>query len=214
MAVTGLILLGFVIVHMLGNLQIFLGQDQLNSYAEHIKDLPAILWPVRFILLSALIMHMTMAISLAVENKRARPVKYCYEDSVQVTFASRTMVLTGLLVFVFIVYHLLHFTFDKIHPEFSNLTDSKGRDDVYSMVVLSFQDPLIAGSYVAAMFILYLHLSHGAPNFLQSLGLNNENVRRKIQLGGHLLAVIIFVGNCSIVLASFFHILKVPKGMG
>ncbi len=212
MAVTGLILLGFVVVHMLGNLQIFLGQDALNVYAQHIEELPMLLWPARILLLLALIIHMTAAISLAIENKKARPIGYVHEDTVQASIASRTMVMSGLVIFAFILFHLLHFTFDKIHPEFAGLLDSKGRDDVYSMVVLGFRDPLIAGSYLFAMFVLYLHLSHGASSFFQSLGFTNEKTIPKIKLGGHLLAAAIFTGNTSIVLACFFHIIKLPKG--
>ena len=213
MAVTGLILFGFVIVHMLGNLQIFLGQDQLNNYAEHLEELPFLLWPARIFLLLTLVIHMKVAIQLALENKNARPIRYAYQDTVQASYASRTMVISGLIIFAFIVYHLLHFTFDKIHPEFSHLTDPKGRDDVYSMVVLSFRDPLIAGSYILAMAVLCFHLSHGVSSLLQSLGLNNENLRIRIKWAGNLLAWMIFVGNASMPVAAFLGILQLPKGV-
>jgi len=213
-AVTGFILLGFVIVHMLGNLQIFLGQDQLNAYAEHIQELPFLLWPARVFLLLTLLIHMTVAINLAIENKNARPIRYVHGDTVQASFASRTMVMSGLIIFAFIVFHLLHFTFDKIHPEFSNLQDSKGRDDVYSMVVLSFRDPLIAVSYIAAMAVLCFHLSHGLSSFFQSLGLNNEGMRAKIKWAGYALALIIFIGNSSMPLAALLGFLQLPKGVG
>ncbi len=212
MAITGLFLTGFVIVHMLGNLQIFLGQDQLNSYSEHIKDLPMLLWSVRIFLLLTLITHMTTALKLAFENRSARPIRYAHEDTVQASFASRTMVMSGLIIFAFIIFHLLHFTFDKIHPEFSGLLDSTGRDDVYSMVVLSFRDPWVAGSYILAMAILCLHLSHGVSSVFQSLGLNNENLRRKIKWAGYVVAFLIFLGNTSMPLAALLGFLKVPKG--
>ncbi len=214
MAVTGLILFGFVIVHMLGNLQIFLGQDQLNAYSEHIQELPFLLWPARIFLLLTLVVHMTVSINLAIENKNARPVRYAHEDTVQVSFASRTMVMSGLIIFAFIVFHLLHFTFDKIHPEFSNLQDSKGRDDVYSMVVLSFRDPLIAVSYITAMAVLCFHLSHGLSSLFQSLGLNNEDIKAKIKWTGYALALIVFIGNSSMPLAALLRLLQLPKGVG
>ena len=214
MAVTGLILFGFVVVHMLGNLQIFLGQDALNAYAEHLQELPFLLWPARVFLLLTLMIHMSTAAQLAFENKSARPIGYVHEDTVQASFASRTMMMSGLIIFAFIVFHLLHFTFDKIHPEFCDLKDSKGRDDVYSMVVLSFRDPLIAGSYVAAMAVLCLHLSHGLSSFCQSLGFNNENLRTKIKWIGYTLAVIIFIGNTSMPLAALLGFLKASKGVG
>ena len=213
MAVTGLILLGFVIVHMLGNLQVFLGQDQLNAYAEHIQELPFLLWPARVFLLIALVAHMTASIKLAIDNKNARPIRYAHEDTVQASFASRTMVMSGLIIFAFIVFHLLHFTFDKIHPEFCGLQDSKGRDDVYSMVVLSFKDPLIAGSYLFAMAVLCFHLSHGISSLFQSLGLNNERLRTKIKWVGNLLAWAIFIGNSSMPLAALLGFLQIPKGV-
>ncbi len=213
MAVTGLMLLGFVIIHMLGNLQVFLGQDQLNAYAQHLEEMPFLLWPARAILLLALIAHMGTAIKLAIENKNARPVRYSHEDTVQASYASRTMVMSGLIIFAFIVFHLLHFTFDKIHPEFCGLLDSKGRDDVYSMVVLSFRDPLISGTYIFAMAVLCFHLSHGVSSLFQSLGLNDERFRKKIKWLGNIVALVIFLGNSSMPLAALLKILQLPKGV-
>lgn len=214
MAVTGLVLTGFVVAHMFGNLQIFLGQDQLNSYAEHIIGLPMLLWPARAFLLCTLIIHMMVAFKLAVENKIARPIGYLHEDTVQASYASRTMVMSGIIILAFIIFHLLHFTFDKIHPEFTGLTDSKGRDDVYSMVVLSFRVPWISGSYIVAMAVLCTHLSHGISSLFQSLGLNNDKTKMKFKILAHSVATLIFFGNSSIALASFFGILKIPKGGG
>ena len=212
MAVTGLFLLGFVIVHMLGNLQIFLGQDQLNGYAEHLEELPFLLWPARVFLLTTLTVHMLTAFCLALENKNARPVRYMHEATVQASYASRTMVMSGLIIFAFIIFHLLHFTFGKIHPEFCHLQDSKGRDDTYSMVILSFRDFRITAAYIFAMAVLCLHLSHGASSICQSLGFNNEKWRGNIKLTGNALAGLIFIGNSSIALASLLGFLQLPKG--
>ena len=212
MAVTGLVLLGFVIAHMLGNLQIFLGQEWLNGYAKHLQDLPFLLWPARFFLLGTLMIHMVLALQLAIENKKARPVPYVFKDTVQASYASRTMVISGVLIFLFIVYHLLHFTFGKTNPAFFHLVDAKGRHDVYSMVILSYQNYFVSGVYILAMFVLYLHLSHGAPSFLQSLGLTNEKTLQKIERLGNSLAWIIFVGNSSIPIAILLRLVKLPAG--
>ena len=214
MAITGLVLTAYVIAHMLGNLQIFLGQEQLNAYAEHLKNLPFFLWPAKMFLLLTLIIHLTTALQLGLQNKNARPILYCHEDTVRASIASRTMVLSGLVIFAFIIFHLLNFTFDKIHPEFTELRDAKGRDDVYSMVILNFRDPWVAGSYVFAMAVLYLHLSHGVSSMFQSLGLNNDRTKFKWRVIAYSTALLIFFGNCSIAFASFFGILKIPIGGG
>ncbi len=210
-AITGLILFGFVVVHMLGNLQIFLGQDALNSYAEHLEELVFLLWPARIFLLITVLVHIGVSLGLALENKKARPVPYAKKDTVQASLASRTMVLTGLIILLFIVYHLLHFTFGVTNPEFAHLVDLKGRDDVYSMVVLSFQNYWISGTYVLAMFFLCVHLSHGLASFPQSLGLNNEKLMPIFKIAARVLALAIFVGNSSIPLAILLGIVKLPQ---
>ena len=200
-AVTGFILLGFVIAHLLGNLQIFLGAEWLNDYAQHLADLPLLLWPARVFLLLTLIVHIATSLVLAIENKKARPTPYVFKATVQASAASRTMVISGLLIFLFIVYHLLHFTFGVTNPEFFHRLDAHGREDVYSMVVLSFQNYPISIVYILAMVVLYLHLSHGAPNFLQSLGLTNEKTLCRISVIGNAVAWLLLIGNCSIPIA-------------
>lgn len=200
-AVTGLILLGFVIVHLLGNLQIFLGPEWLNSYAKHLQDWPLLLWPARVFLLFTLVVHMAVSIQLAAENKKARPNPYVFKDTVEASFASRTMVLSGLLIFLFIIYHLLHFTLGVTNPELFHQVDSQGRHDVYSMMILSYQNYRISAVYLLAMVVLYMHLSHGAPNFLQSLGLTNEKTLGRIGIVGNAVAWVILIGNCSIPIA-------------
>ncbi len=212
MAATGLILFGFVLVHMLGNLQIFLGQEWLNGYAEHLQEIPLLLWPARVFLLLALITHMILAIQLAFENKRARPIPYVYSDTIQASLASRTMVLSGLVIFFFILYHLLHFTFGVTNPEFFHLVDAKGRHDVYSMLVYSYRNVWISATYVLAMGLLLLHLSHGVPRFLQSVGVTSEATLKKVEKMGLLLAWIIFVGNSAIPLAVLAGLVSLPGG--
>src|SRR3989338_5606638 len=208
MAVTGVFLFLFVVAHMLGNLQIFLGSEALNSYAEHLQNLPFLLWPARLFLLLVLLVHIAVSISLALENRSARPLRYAYEGTVQATYASRTMVVSGVLVFLFIVYHLMHFTFGITHPGLFHLIDDKGRYDVYSMVVLSFKNRWVSASYLLAMAALCNHLSHGVQSLFQSLGMNNEKSRPLFKKIAVAAALVIFLGNVSIPVAAFFGFLK------
>ena len=211
---TGIFLFLFVLAHMLGNLQIFLGPNWLNGYAEHLKNLPLLLWPARVFLLAALAVHMSLALSLAVENRNARPVPYLSKNTVQASPASRAMVVSGIIIFLFIVYHLLHFTFGVTNHSFFNQTDAQGRHDVYSMVVLSYQNILISGVYIFVMGALCMHLGHGLPGFFQSLGLANDKTSPKIRMTGQVLAWTIFLGNSSIPAAVLLGFIKLPgKGV-
>jgi succinate dehydrogenase / fumarate reductase cytochrome b subunit len=214
-AVTGLLLSGFVLAHLLGNLQIFLGQEALNSYAEHLQTLPLLLWPARIFLVTVLILHVFFSLQLAVENRRARPVPYAKDETVQAGLPSRTMVISGFMILSFIIYHLLHFTFGVMHPEFFHLLDAKGRHDVYSMMILSFEDPRISGAYVVAMAFLAAHLSHGFGSFAQSLGWVDEKGGERCKRAGIWLAWFIFIGYASIPAASFLGVLKpmIPGGV-
>ncbi|MGH7198212.1 MAG: succinate dehydrogenase cytochrome b subunit [Candidatus Omnitrophota bacterium] len=212
MAVTGLLFAGFVVAHMLGNLQIFLGQEPLNAYAKKLQGMPLLLWPARVSLLLIFVVHMWVSIKLAIENKKARPVAYASQNTVQASLASRTMMLSGMVIFAFVAYHLLHFTFGATNPEFFHLVDAKGRHDVYSMSVLSFRHVGISASYIFAMFVLCLHLSHGLASFPQSLGLNNEKCLPALKVFANTVALLIFIGNSSIPLAVIFNVIKLPGG--
>ena len=204
MALTGLLLLGFVIGHLGGNLLIFLGPDALNDYAKHLRDLGPGLWAARTVLSAALIAHILTAICLTLENRKARPVGYVHRPDMETTYAARTMMASGFLVLAYIVYHLLHFTFRTTNPAISHLTDKMGRHDVYSMVVLSFQNAPISIVYVLAMFLLCLHLKHGIASIFQTLGLNNEHCIPVAKRIGFILATLIFLGYIVIPLAVLF----------
>lgn len=213
MALTGLMLFGFVVAHLLGNLTIFLGADWLNSYAKHLMELPALLWPARVILLATLITHMGIAIRLAAENRKARPIGYAKGATVQASLASRTMLLSGLAIFFFIIFHLLHFTFGQIYPEFYRFVTADGHHDVYSMVIMGFRDKWISLSYIVAIFFLALHLSHGLYSFPQSLGLLSEKnlpCARKFAKCG---ALFIFLGYISIPVCAWVGWLKPLQGL-
>jgi succinate dehydrogenase / fumarate reductase cytochrome b subunit len=213
MAVTGFFLFGFVVVHMLGNLQIFLGPAALNGYAEKLQEMTELLWPARLFLLTNLVLHVWTAVRLTTENRRARPVAYAYNDTVQASYASRTMMMSGLIVLAFVIYHLLHFTFGAVHPQYFNHTDAEGRHDVYAMVVSSFRDPLVAGAYVLAMIPLCMHLSHGIQSLFQTLGFCHPKYRRLIRRVSAAAGLVIFIGNISIPAAVFLGLVRMPKGI-
>jgi succinate dehydrogenase / fumarate reductase cytochrome b subunit len=201
-AITGIILILFVIGHLVGNLQIFLGPDWINSYAQHLRDLGIFLWVIRGILLIAVVLHIYFTILLAIENRRARPQRYVERDYVKATLASRWMVLSGLMVLAFLIYHLAHFTVRVTDPRFALLkTDPLNRYDVYSMMVYGFQNYYVSGFYVLGMWLLALHLSHGSSSFFQSLGLNNQKLTAPLAHGGRILAWLIFIGYSAIPVA-------------
>ena len=138
MAITGLGLWVFVIIHMLGNLQIFLGPEKIDSYAALLKSNPAILWPARIGLFLIAALHVLTAEQLVRANRRARPKGYEFKKPVASTFANRTMLLSGLVIFSFILFHLAHFTMGWINPQLLRLKDAQGRHDVYQMMVKGF----------------------------------------------------------------------------
>ena len=208
-AVTGVILILFVIGHLLGNLQIFLGPDWVNDYAQHLRDLGPLLWVIRLILLAAVISHIYVTIQLAIENRRARPTGYVDRHYVKADFASRHMVMSGLIVLAFIVYHLAHFTVRVTDPRFGLLkADPLGHYDVYSMMVYAFQNYYVSAFYLLGLFLLTLHLSHGSSSFFQSLGLNDKKLTPRFALGGRIFAWLLFIGYTSIPVAILLGLIK------
>lgn len=208
MAVTGLILIGFIVAHLLGNFLVFLGPDWMNSYAHHLRELGPLLWLVRIILLVSVGLHIWAAVQLTIENRKARPQNYHLKKSIQTTYAARTMALSGIIVLAFIIYHLLHFTFRITNPEFSNLHDALGRPDVYSMVVLSFKNVYISSAYIFSMFLLCSHLSHGFASMFQSLGVNKEESIPTFKWAAKIFALIIFFGYSSIPLSILLGLVR------
>ncbi len=204
MAVTGLALLGFVIGHMLGNLQIFMGQEQLNAYAATLQGTPAFLWTARLGLLVIVGLHIWAAVVLTLENRRARPEPNSQLTNIQASYASRTMRVSGFIVLAFIIYHLLHFTVQVTDSSYQEMVDAQGRHDVYGMVITGFSNPLVSGFYILSMFLLAMHLRHGIGSMLQTIGWRNSGTRKAITSLSWVLAGIIFFGNISIPLAVLF----------
>jgi succinate dehydrogenase / fumarate reductase cytochrome b subunit len=208
MAITGFMLLGFVFAHMLGNLQVFLGPDKLNGYAKALKDLGGLLWVARLSILSIFIVHLVMAIMLTLENRAARPIPYHVQATQTASYASRTMIWSGIIIFTFLVYHLLHFTLGVTNPEFAHLQDAKGRTDVFRMVVTGFQSPAVSISYIVAVTALCLHISHGFFSAFQSIGFNHPSKEKTIRFISNGFALIIFIGNVSMPLSILLGCVK------
>jgi succinate dehydrogenase / fumarate reductase cytochrome b subunit len=208
-AITGIILILFVIGHLLGNLQIFLGPDWINGYSQHLRDLGPLLWAIRLFLLCTVVIHIYVTIRLAIENRRARPEAYIDKEHVKATFASRHMVMSGLIILAFLIYHLAHFTFRETDARFALLEpDPLNHYDVYSMMVYGFQNYLVSGFYILGMWLLALHLSHGSSSFFQSLGLNNRTLTPRLAFGGRVFAWLLFVGYTSIPVAVLLGLIK------
>lgn len=208
-AFTGLGLILFLIAHLLGNLQIFFGREALNAYAKALKSLPEVLWGMRIGLLSVFAAHIALALKLAARNRAARPQGYQHEATVQATFSSRTMVVSGCLILAYLLYHLAHFTLGWAHPAYAAKPDAEGHADVYTMVVLSFQNPWISAAYFAAMTVLYFHLKQAAAAFPQSLGLSDERRLKFFRRAGDAVALVIYLGYISIPAAALAGWLKV-----
>ena len=174
MAITGAGLFLFVVGHIAGNLLLYWGQDAMNAYAVGLHHLPyGLLWIARGGLLAMVLAHIVIAYRLAFANRTARPQRYQYEATLQASFASRTMPYTGTVVLLFILFHLAQFTFHIVAVD-GPLTDPQGRDDVYTMVVHAFQNPVYSLIYIVSVLILGFHLSHGLSSLWQSLGLNHQ----------------------------------------
>ena len=198
MAVSGLMLVGFLISHLLGNLLIFRGPDALNAYAAKLRHYGALLWVARGVLLAAVVVHIITSMKLAVENRRARPQAYQVYGVKETNLARRTMVASGLLVLAYIVYHLLQFTFGVTNPAISHAVDSLGRHDVYAMVVGSFRQIPIVLTYVLGLALVSLHLSHGVASAFQTLGLTNDRTLPLLVVCSRLFALALFIGYSSI----------------
>jgi succinate dehydrogenase / fumarate reductase cytochrome b subunit len=197
---------------MLGNLQVFAGREALNSYAEKLQHLGPLLWVARGGLLLIVLVHIVLAVRLALENRAARPERYAHPGRLQSTPSARSMVITGLIILLFVAYHLAHFTLGLTNPDQYAVVDAAGRHDVYGMVVAGFSMPLVTGLYVAAMALLCLHLSHGFQSIFQTWGVSNPKAVPAIRRTSIALAWIIFVGNASMPLAVLAGLVPLHPG--
>ena len=203
MAVTGVMLVGYVVAHMLGNLQIYsANREQINAYAAflHNPNNAVALWGARTVLLAAVILHIVAAVQLWLQNRAARPVGYFKKDDVPSSYAARTMIWSGPIVAAFVIFHVLHLTMGAVLP----LHDVGGNPitpDVRYNVISGFQNYAVSGFYIFAMILLCMHLYHGMWSMCQSLGISHPRYTRKLKWASAILAILIAIGNCSIPIA-------------
>jgi succinate dehydrogenase / fumarate reductase cytochrome b subunit len=194
MAVTGLGLVAFALQHMLGHLVMFGGPDAYNNYAHTMQSLGALKWLARGGLLAIFILHLVTGLRLAARNRAARPVAYVAYKTKVTTMAARTMAVTGIALFIFIAFHLGHFTFGLVQPDSFHQLDGQGRYDAFTMYVVGFHNIWLFLAYLAAMMIMSIHLGHGASSWLQSLGLRHPKYSGALDNLGSVISVILFTG--------------------
>ena len=202
MAITGIALIGFVLFHMIGNLKLFISKEELNLYGEALRDIPGhllprtvLLWSLRIGLILAFVFHIVAAYQLTMLNRKARPDRYrSQRDYIAADFASRTMRWTGIIVLLFIIFHLFDLTWGPANPDWV-------RGDPYNNLIYSLDRPAVAIAYSLAMIALAFHLYHGTWSLFQSLGINNpryNKARRSLAIG---IASIVLVGNMTFPIA-------------
>src|SRR6267154_6800243 len=206
MAVTGFVLFLFVIGHLAGNLQIFLGPEAINRYGHFLQTNVELIWPARIFLLLMVALHIWAAVKLSLENKAARPIGYGQYKPVASSYASRTMLMSGIIIFVFIIYHLLHFTVQSQYinltgKNFATFVDPQKRHDIFQMMVVGFSNIWVSGFYILGMALLCLHLSHGVSSMFQSIGWKNKAYGPVLDKLARVVAMLIFIGYTSIPLA-------------
>ena len=203
MALTGLGLVGFVIAHMLGNLQIYAGPEKLNAYAKTLQDLGPGLWVARLGLLALFGLHFATALRLVRANKAARPTPYVKKVEERTTYAARTMWMSGLIVLAFVLYHLAHFTLRVTGEGFGGPAYelATGGHDVYRMVVDGFGVWWVSALYIVANVLLGLHISHGASSAFQTLGVRHPRLAFLKTCLGPAIGTVIVIGNVSIPLS-------------
>ena len=203
MALSGLVLAGFVFGHMIGNLTVFKGAAAINEYAEWLHAHPGLLWVARSVLIVSVIAHIWSGILLTIENRIARAGGPAVEVTRQASLSSRTMPYSGVIILAFIIFHLLHFTFRKIA-----LGGQEFGADVYKMIIAGFSQPAVALFYIASMILLCLHLSHGISSVFQTLGLRNQRWRGRLDVVATAYGWVIALGFISIPLAVLLGQLK------
>lgn len=203
LAVSGVVLFGFVIGHMLGNLQVFLGPEVFNHYAESIKSNALLLWGTRTLLLVAVVTHIALVIQLYRRSLTARPIGYRVKKSIATTYAGATMKYSGPALLLYILFHLAHFTM----PGMALGNYEHSPVDVYSNFINAFQLPWVTLLYVTANLLLGMHLYHGAFSLLQSLGLNHPRYNQRARLGARFFAILVTTGNVVMPLSVMFGII-------
>ena len=203
MAITGVILFGFVVGHLLGNLQIFLPPEHINHYAATLRSLPGLLWGARITLLISVGLHIWSSWQLWLLQREARPIGYVKKTNLNSTYASRTMMWSGPIILAFVIFHLLHLTFGTIHPG-----GPFDEHNVYNNVVTGFQVWPVSLFYIIAMIMLCYHLYHGMWSMFQTLGLSHPVYTPWLRALAKIVAILIAVGNISIPVAILAGFIK------
>jgi succinate dehydrogenase / fumarate reductase, cytochrome b subunit len=201
MAVTGFILFGFLVAHMAGNLQVFLGREVMNHYAQTLHANMNLLWAVRIILLVSVVLHAWAAVQLTAVKSAARPVGYVKPGNVQGSLSSRTMMLSGPVIALFVIGHLLHLTTGTIHPQFVEL-------QAYENVVVGFGNPIAAALYIVAMILVGFHLSHGIWSMFQSMGFSHPRYTPMLKKFSAVFSWLLVAGFIAVPLAVLFGIVR------
>jgi len=202
MAVTGVILFVFVVGHLLGNLQVFLGAERINAYAAFLRGNVELLWGVRILLLVSVIAHIVVTVQLALLKSKARPVGYAKKKNPHSTIASRTMYYSGPMIAAFVIYHLLHMTAGVVHPDFQ-------QGEVFANMVYGFQQIPVSLAYIVAIAFLCLHLNHGIYSTFQTLGAAHPKYMPRIKRAAAVISILLFLGYISIpisVMAGIIHL--------
>lgn len=176
MALTGFGLVAFLFIHLIGNMSLYAGPGGINVYGQTLHALPPVVWAFRAAMLALFVIHVWLGIKVTLENQAARPTPYAKREYLKVTLASRTMIWTGAVIALLLVYHIMHFTVQNLYPDTAAnvLKDAMGRPDVYTMVIASFKKAGVSLLYFVWMFAIALHVSHGVHSGLQTVGLANE----------------------------------------
>jgi succinate dehydrogenase / fumarate reductase cytochrome b subunit len=236
MAITGAMLSLFVLGHMVGNLQIFLDPYFINAYAYKLQNLPyGLLWIIRAGLLATVVIHIWVSIVLTIENRKARPEDYKHKSTAAASYASRTMRISGIIVFLFIVFHIAHYTTRHIPgqefnqsivdasgteydlhvilttPDGKEIVDDYGKPkevhNTHAMMVAGFTYWWVSAIYIIAMLLLSRHLAHGVASMFQSLGLRNSGSRGMLEMVSNVYGIVVFLGYISIPLAITFGLI-------
>ncbi|MFK7872895.1 MAG: succinate dehydrogenase cytochrome b subunit [Oligoflexales bacterium] len=197
MALTGLIMLGFLFAHLAGNLLVFAGRDALRAYASGLRDILPILNILRFGLIGGIALHIWAAIRLRRISQKASPHAYQVKSVVKASRSSRSMAFTGGTILLFIGYHLAHLTFRWTHPEFQGFDTF----DIYPMIIASFQNPFLSLFYLVSISCVMIHLSHGITSFFQTMGYSHPDHQKMINCLGPATSGLLWVGYASIPLS-------------
>ncbi len=238
MAISGAVLSLFVLGHMLGNLQVFLHPFYINDYAYHLQHLPyGLLWVIRLVLLTTIVVHIWTSVVLTIENMKARPEDYKHKSTAAATYAARTMRVSGVILFLFIVFHIAHYTTRQVPgqefnsaivdasghhyetevphvtPDGHQVVDHYGQPKIVhntkAMIIAGFSYWWVSAFYIVAMFLLSNHLRHGVSSMFQSLGLRNSGTLRCFNTVAWVYSVVVFVGYISIPVAVLAKVITI-----